>query len=1654
MTSPSSLVARSPGWGRSDFGVTHWRKLLSRRSTEQDDETTKSSEHHMAEHGSCDRRPNLVVRRVVTHGFPLSVKKAALQWKVRRSNRVKSTRRNVLRAPRVRRLLSDRFSEICGNVSFESSDVVVKDVLPETGGKSVRTRVKAACFQNDEILERLSHLWRGTQPCHQGALMETEEQGARSGPVDTRCASVSSESTDGEMVADSMGSLSPAKKRKTSRDAGNMEGDVWQSHVVEGNSLKVNFKRISSPTSDTSIACSPSECRDVESCSVEVCASSEGSVLVEQSSDRHDSDNVCHDTTTIRQCFVDLGSRVTAGSCTHAGEREGCGRTYNTECADVQQNTPTQSNISANVMYVTAVPIPSGDNNVDVKGVTVALSARRDIVTDVRNVTKAPLAGSDNSTGVNSVTRGPSTDSSDNSTDVKSVTRGPSTDSSDNSTDVKSVTRGPSTDSSDNSTDVKSVTRGPSTDSSDNSTDVKSVTRGPSTDSSDNSTDVKSVTRGPSTDSSDNSTDVKNVTRGPSIDSSDNSTDVKSVTRGPSTDSSDNSTDVKSVTRGPSTDSSDNSTDVKNVIRGPSTGSDNSTYVKSVIRGPSTGSDNSTDVKSVTRGPSTGSDNSTDVKSVTRGPSTDSSDNSTDVKNVIRGPSTGSDNSTDVKSVIRGPSTGSDNSTDVKNVTRGPSTGSDNSTDVKSVIRGPSTGHRSITKVTAGEGHTSIEKLAALMTLESYWRVAEALGMAKKPKTHHRQKTSAKNSAKSPNSKIPWKQTKWSDDSGASHRKNTSRNGGSKTKHRTKHGKMPSDPVRLSSKRGVMHAGRWLSLASVVQTSRGSSPVTSPMKRCVSAEEDRSNCVHLSDKVGGGTHQADMEVTWSTSKEPVFSTRQQPALLKGVKSVRLGVAHTADRPKVGRSKTKVSGMEAVASGKERNRHVSRVKLPETEVNVSVPGLGAFGKETHRNEKKATDAKCKEQKQDVQPRLPEKVRELDTERTDPRTARKLSALWMQQPEKEVKCSRAEAKVPGIKVTQGRTEVKLPGTEDRLSKTAVKPIKKVTRSPSTILSAAYYTDICQPGWGTMDNAEGVTQGGHVKPPESTHVPVRPDGKTHSGGVLRATRCQPGSRVTTDRQKSTVVKSLFHGTCNDKCVNVRHDTTVSDISSNVKDVTRSKPLALSSVVNCDTKVGVTHGDIQKAVSAEAECVTSADANDRHASIKEVVELMTPDSYWSMAEAINTAQKTHSNLDKLTGSHFQSTSSKRSNCSKSAEMVTVAVTEEKAFGKKLKQHENKMKVCESRKWKAFGNEVRLDTQLKLPESGVKLIDDEGKPVVQLKLPANKMKVIDIKLKVLDNGMMQSTPIKVPENIIVSDMTCEETGTVKLPVVAVKLPGMEMKVSGTKVKLLGTDVKLPRTEVKQSCNARCATYHTGICQPFSATSGDNFSRQVVSVNCVPLSQPCCDNPKKNGHKTNEVVDVDANMSQSTDLHKLSHRGPSVGTVTSCDVTQGLHKQLSPVSRVIEACHVKLSMSAHVPVTAPLPSVTDVKNGDSMLKKGCGETETRSMSVSEWRERKALSRQGKTQGRVEDTVGTGEQTQKPSGAVKFHGRTLLFGPEVPVRFIPFHPLYLFHPVRKSGKREVIPTDPRPAHYAGKQLTSEKPTAPLRVTLYRLGVAPW
>ncbi|KAI0210752.1 hypothetical protein LSAT2_004498 [Lamellibrachia satsuma] len=242
--SPEGTVA----WGHTDFTVTHWRKLLSRRSIEELEDVSlthgKSSENYISEIGSCDQLPNLVVKRVVTHGCPLSVKKAALQWKVHRINKLRPSRRNFSARPRLtHRLLSDRFSEICSNVKYKEA------VLSETR----KARMKTTLTQHNEILCQLSQSCRAPA-CLQGELRETEEQDTASVPVMAN--SGLHELADAEMVADSTCSPTPRKRKKIARDSGG-EGNLWQSQVIKGSRLKVNFRRITSPTSKPSVTCSP-----------------------------------------------------------------------------------------------------------------------------------------------------------------------------------------------------------------------------------------------------------------------------------------------------------------------------------------------------------------------------------------------------------------------------------------------------------------------------------------------------------------------------------------------------------------------------------------------------------------------------------------------------------------------------------------------------------------------------------------------------------------------------------------------------------------------------------------------------------------------------------------------------------------------------------------------------------------------------------------------------------------------------------------------------------------------------------------------------------------------------------------------------------------------------------------------------------------------------------------------------------------------------------------------------------------------------------------------------------------------------------------------------------------------------------------------------
>ena len=256
----------------SDFAVTHWRKLLSRRSVEQFEVVSqthaKSSENYAFEVGPCGRRPNLVIRRVVTHGLPPSFMKAASQWRERRRNMSRRLKQHVSTMPhRTRRLLSDRFTEICcGTVKRNETDVV--DVAPslavlsETGNVPVpmRDRLKASLTQNNALLSQLPRSCCVTGLGHQGALMETEQR-----EMTMVSADASSDGSVSNAATDDAFGPSPRKKKKMTREAGeteetNVEAGVWQSRPIEGDSLKVSFKRISSPSSKAEkspVSCSP-----------------------------------------------------------------------------------------------------------------------------------------------------------------------------------------------------------------------------------------------------------------------------------------------------------------------------------------------------------------------------------------------------------------------------------------------------------------------------------------------------------------------------------------------------------------------------------------------------------------------------------------------------------------------------------------------------------------------------------------------------------------------------------------------------------------------------------------------------------------------------------------------------------------------------------------------------------------------------------------------------------------------------------------------------------------------------------------------------------------------------------------------------------------------------------------------------------------------------------------------------------------------------------------------------------------------------------------------------------------------------------------------------------------------------------------------------
>ena len=364
----------------SDFAITHWRKLLSRRSVEQFEDVSqthaKSSENYAFEVGPCGRRPNLVIRRVVTHGLPPSFMKAASQWRERRRNMSRRLKRHVSAMPhRTRRLLSDRFTDICcGTVKRNETDVPPsRAVLSETGNMPMRDRLKASLTQNNALLSQLPRSCCVTGLDHQGALMETEQRETTMVSADASSdGSVSNAATD-----DAFGP-SPRKKKMV-RDDGkmeetNVEAGVWQSRPIEGDSLKVSFKRISSPSSKaekTPVSYSPDRpLAHGRSDNEHAHGEDEIFRIPTVVSRRADVTMVPHprnlSTVTVKQCFVDLCPCVTGGACVCPSVTGDCVKASDGKlnhdgtpidtCARRDSITGTGSDSYANVRHVVMSP--------------------------------------------------------------------------------------------------------------------------------------------------------------------------------------------------------------------------------------------------------------------------------------------------------------------------------------------------------------------------------------------------------------------------------------------------------------------------------------------------------------------------------------------------------------------------------------------------------------------------------------------------------------------------------------------------------------------------------------------------------------------------------------------------------------------------------------------------------------------------------------------------------------------------------------------------------------------------------------------------------------------------------------------------------------------------------------------------------------------------------------------------------------------------------------------------------------------------------------------------------------------------------------------------------------------------------------------------
>ena len=880
------------------------------------------------------------------------------------------------------------------------------------------------------------------------------------------------------------------------------------------------------------------------------------------------------------------------------------------------------------------------------------------------------------------------------------------------------------------------------------------------------------------------------------------------------------------------------------------------------------------------------------------------SDVHTDVKHVTKVPAT----SSDINPTVKVPTTGGDTHATVKHVMKVPATcGDTHAAVIKSVTKAAETGC---------EIHADVKKLAALMTLESYWSVAEALGTAKRTKTSQRQKSSDRNLEKSSGSKVPRRQSNSSECSKSSKKKSTSCYGvissmkKTSRKHRKTHRKTSGESVRTSMEDGEVYPVS------------GMAQVSDAVKPSLSGDVERLDSVHVCDMAGGCMHVAGVGVTWSTNTEPVFSAREQPAFHKSIQSS-ASMMFMLDKPT-----TKVSGIEVKAVGKETKLDGTEMKLPENESNISEAEVKGFGKQ------------------------------------------------VKLPENEVKLSNysGEVELPVVGVKQCENVVKLHDTG---------------MSPCNVPCAVYYTDICQSDSGTDDEL-----------PLSTHVPVTVHRETNvwqsqaiEGSSLKVSvgcitspsnktlfACSQNRLVAYDGSESIQLpwewSSDHHGSRDSKSV------------ANAPIQRGHLPVKQRSCLTADsyTFTGVnplcdrTHSE----ECIDVKHVTEVAASDELSCSKRVAAPLTPESYWSVAEAICTATRTKScqrqktserNSEKSSGSKVLHGQSNRMASSKSPNKMKVSETEVKVPGKEVKLPEKQMNVSDAKR-KVFDKERKPDTQLledKVSNTNGKVFGKEGKPSTQLKLPENKTKVSDIKRKVSNKEGNPSTQVQLSENETkVSDTKWKVFGKeVKSAGTQLKLPENKLKVSDTKRKLFGKEgkpgtqlkapenvkvsamackepktmkVKLPGMEMKpckivmSSCDDPCAVYYTDIGQPDSGTDDDGFSQKVGdSASRPPFPQTCDHLTRKEGPKSDKMANFFANSSLYIYLRqKLSGKGQSEETITTSDFTPSLPESPIPVGRVAETRSVKPSTSTYVQARDASQNLTDtdLKNGDTISRKG------------------------------------------------------------------------------------------------------------------------